>query len=192
MKERVVVIYELFLTTLILFVAVLIDVWKHKIPNSLLALLILNNLLSSIFHFFSNCITFSFRDALVRCLTVILIFFFLYLLFSIGTIGAGDVKLIIVTLIGVEKPIKMLCAIFAIGALMSVIQMVRHKNLFYRLNFLKNYVNLTFVNRKISPYSGKEKVFNSYVCSGLSVLYADRSVFSITARGCDIGKICYL
>ena len=158
MKERVVVIYELFLTTLILFVAVLIDVWKHKIPNSLLALLILNNLLSSIFHFFSNCITFSFRDALVRCLTVILIFFFLYLLFSIGTIGAGDVKLIIVTLIGVEKPIKMLCAISAIGALMSVIQMVRHKNLFYRLNFLKNYVNLTFVNRKISPYFNRPDI----------------------------------
>ena len=54
---------------------------------------------------------------------MVLILGILFPFFSIGAIGAGDVKLILISALVMEKPILFFFTIFAIAAVISVIKL---------------------------------------------------------------------
>ena len=124
----------------VLFVTVLVDVWKHKIPNVFLILLILIQVLSE-------------SISASHYLTVGFIFFILYFFFSIGAIGAGDVKLITVMNLSVGDPAGFTCIVFVIGAFISLIRMLAGKNLYVRLGHLKGYIDRSLSEGRVLPYS---------------------------------------
>lgn len=110
-----------FVAALILFLAVLTDFRKSKIPNILLIVLLPFQLyfyFLSVFYFHKQEIVFS--DILYHFLEVIILFLFLYTIYSFQALGAGDVKLIIVTAIGVKDPFMFVLFSFGVGAVESI------------------------------------------------------------------------
>lgn len=123
----------------VLFVTVLVDVWKHKIPNVFLILLILIQILSK-------------SISATHYLTVGFIFFILFFFFSIGAIGAGDVKLITVLNLSAVDPLKFTCIVFTVGAIISLFRMLAGKNLIVRLCHLRNYIGTSMSEGRVMPY----------------------------------------
>ena len=123
----------------VLLVTVLIDVKYHKIPNIVLILLIVIQVLSKSF-------------SATNFLTVIIIFSVLYFFFSIGTIGAGDLKLIVIVSAGLTRSVLFLSIVFPTAAILAVIQMLRNKNFYTRLFNLREYIQRSFGAGKVLPY----------------------------------------
>lgn len=123
----------------VLLVTVLIDVRIHKIPNIVLILLIAIQILSKSF-------------SATNFLTVIIIFSVLYFFFSIGTIGAGDLKLIVIVSAGLSRSILFLSLVFPTAAILAVIRMLRNKNFYTRLFNLREYVRRSLSAGKVLPY----------------------------------------
>lgn len=159
-RTRVVVIIELLLMPLLLtllFITVLVDVWKHKIPNINLILLAILQAISEIYSISTKGSNFSIKYFGLHCLTIFLIFIFLYIFFSIGGIGAGDVKLIVLTAFGNDRPVTYLGTVLMIALAMSLVRMIRHHNFCSRLNKLVIYLNQLFEAGQLIPYSEGNK-----------------------------------
>ncbi|WP_343210211.1 A24 family peptidase [Anaerolentibacter hominis] len=78
----------------------------------------------------------------------------LFLLFTIHAVGAGDLKLfsVIGGFYGGSAVISIMLPVFAAGGLMSIIHLIRRRDLRSYLRYLKIYSFNTFLNRKWKPY----------------------------------------
>lgn len=130
---------------------VFIDVRYHKIPNIVLILLLLIQLLSRLVQIFTDGFSFS-EDLIPHYSTVIFIFLILFFFFSIGTLGAGDVKLITLTALSVQDPLVYVLVIFIWAAFLAILQMVRHGNMCKRISMLTAYLCSVLGAGKAVPY----------------------------------------
>ncbi len=134
----------------ILSIIAIFDILKHKIPNLLLMILLIINLLSGEIIFNLNKVTLEGTLQRVGCLAVI--FAILYPFFAIGALGAGDVKLILVTVLGVEKPLLFVLMVFAIAAVESVIKILCVGNVRIRIVHLLEYFKTIVRTKAVIPY----------------------------------------
>jgi len=140
----------------LLFVTVLVDIRTNRIPNLVLILLAIFQFFSIYFSLTTIDGTFALKNIGSRCLTVFFIFIFLYVFFSIGGIGAGDLKLLILLAAGVERPIEFVATVFVIGAVFSVIHMVKNRNMNERMQVLCKYLQQVLKEGKPIPYYSVE------------------------------------
>ena len=112
-------------TVAVLISAAITDVRRGRIPNILVIILIL---FQTGFLLISQAVLnkplLSGSEIFHRILAAAVVFMFLYPFFKIGGLGAGDVKLLTVTVLSVTSPIYFLMAVFAIGAFVSVIKII--------------------------------------------------------------------
>ena len=115
-------------TVAVLISAAITDVRRGRIPNILVIILIL---FQTVFLLISQAVLnkplLSGSEIFHRILAAAVVFMFLYPFFKIGGLGAGDVKLLTVTVLSVTSPIYFLMAVFAIGAFVSVIKIIFKK-----------------------------------------------------------------
>lgn len=155
MTLEVVRIIDLVILTNILFVSltVLWDIRVHKIPNVFVLFLALFNLLSNIYFFaFTGNGESDLSAVLIVLIKVVLIFIFLYPFYSIGALGAGDIKLVVSTSLGCKDPFLYTFIVFLIAAIISLIRMGVNKNARMRLMYLYNYLSHSFHNYPLHLY----------------------------------------
>ena len=115
-------------TVAVLLAAAVVDVRKAKIPNILILLLVLFQTGALLFsQFVLNKPLLSGGEFFQRIIAAAAVFGFLYPFFKIGGLGAGDVKLITVTVLSVSYPLYFLLAVFAIGSVISLIRIIFKK-----------------------------------------------------------------
>ena len=129
--------------------AIIIDICKHKIPNLLLVIILIINLFSGEIKF-DNSITL--EETLTKFACLAIIFAIMFPFFSIGALGAGDVKLILITAIVMKQPLFFLFAVFLWAALISLIKIMCVKNVRERIRYLSEYVRSTIRLKTILPY----------------------------------------
>jgi len=112
-------------TVLVLISAAITDVRHAKIPNILVLILAI----FQIIYFFT--VRFALNKPVLsgslifeRILAAAAVFLLLYPFFKIGGLGAGDVKLITLTVLSVDKPLLFMMITFSVGALFSVIKLI--------------------------------------------------------------------
>lgn len=81
-------------------------------------------------------------------------FILLFILYLFHMIGAGDIKLFSAVggFLGIYQVIQVIILAFFIGAVMSIIQMIRFRNFGYRMQYLANYIHTLVREKKITPY----------------------------------------
>lgn len=124
-----------------MFIAVFIDLKEHRIPNIIVVFLLVFQIGTDISSFLTTGSGPDLYDLAVRYLSIFLITIFLSLFFSIGAIGAGDLKLIAVTALGFSNPEIFMAVTFAIAAVLSLLQMIRNHNFGARIKYLISYLN---------------------------------------------------
>lgn len=104
---------------------VLWDLRSGKIPNVLLAVFLLINFffVESLFGR-SESLSQVFGGMLVRMGYALITTVFLFPFFSIGALGAGDVKLIAVASLGVARPVLFFLIVFAIGSFLGIVKLM--------------------------------------------------------------------
>lgn len=111
-------------TVAVLITAAIKDVRSSRIPNILLIVLILIQAISEIIsHIWCN-------DLVIEGANLIYCFFtllFLFPFFRMGGLGAGDCKLISLTIMSVRHPVFFLLSVFTIAALDGVFQILIKK-----------------------------------------------------------------
>ena len=120
----------------LLFSGVLSDFKTDKIPNSLVVSLLIIKIINLFYitHIdYQNSIGFTCKSFLLS----ILIILFLYPFFMIGTLGAGDIKLIFVLLIGNRNPLYFLLSVFVLGLIIGVLNNVRRGTFLNRIRIIK-------------------------------------------------------
>lgn len=140
------------LSLALLFLTVLIDVRIHKIPNVILVFLVILQIYSVIFSYTTIDGTFAFREFGSRCLTVLFIFLFLFVFFSIGGLGGGDLKLLVVLLLGIDKPVEFVALVFIAASIISIIHMLINHNFYERFAVLWDYLWMVLKEGRIIPY----------------------------------------
>lgn len=88
----------------------------------------------------------------------------LFIVFIIRAIGAGDIKLFSVVggLIGGPLVIQVILYSFIIGAILSVVKLIKSKNISYRMHYLANYISQTLETKKVIPYYEEKR--DGYDC----------------------------
>lgn len=83
----------------------------------------------------------------------------LFILYIFRMIGASDIKLFSVVgcFFGVRFVLYSILFAFFLGAIISLFQLIKHKILFYRLQYLVNYISYTVETKQITPYYTKEQ-----------------------------------
>lgn len=123
------------------------DYRKRKIPNALIMIIaFLGVVLGFLSHGATGIATFVSRTILVMGL--------LYFLFKIGTLGAGDVKLFGVTAgyLPFEKILYFLFVSLLIAAIISLIKLLKNKNLAERLEIFMKYSADVWKSRSLKLY----------------------------------------
>lgn len=143
-------LFYIILEISVLFLAVIIDIWKHKIPNILVMILLIINLLSIETSIVDSSITF--EGMLLRTGQLALILIFLFPFFSVGALGAGDIKIIIVTALGLDRPFYYFVIIWISAAVLAVGKLVIRKEAKARTKHLYVYIKTIFLTGKITPY----------------------------------------
>ena len=109
-------------TVSVLISAAITDVRKGKIPNILVLFLALFQILVISFSkFVFNTPSLSGSLIFERIIAAAAVFMLLYPFFKFGGLGAGDVKLLTLTVLSVKDPLIFLLIVFSVGALISVI-----------------------------------------------------------------------
>lgn len=128
------------------------DLRVHKIKNLwVVVLLILNIFLLIINHTNTSNLEIGIERILLIILKTALLIFILYPFFSIGAIGAGDVKLIAAVSIGTEDPFHFSLIVFSIAATMSLARIALSANARERFLHLTDYVKYIFFYRVLPP-----------------------------------------
>ena len=86
----------------------------------------------------------------------VLVILLLFPFFSIGAIGAGDLKLIAIAMLGVAKPMLFTLAVFLFAALAGLVLLVVNGNLSERIDYLVEYVKDVFFLKTALPYNGPQ------------------------------------
>ncbi|MBO4900203.1 MAG: prepilin peptidase [Lachnospiraceae bacterium] len=102
----------------------------------------------------------SVQDALIALIFGFLLLLILYPLFMIGTIGAGDIKLIMILPAYMTFPdsLQALFISFVCGACIGLVRMVTSHTLIARLRVMKNYISAVSESGRILMYEQPEQV----------------------------------
>ena len=128
-------------------VAVCMDLRSYKIPN----LCILTGML---FGLIMTFVSYSVVGMLGACIAMSVIFMAFYPFYLIGGLGAGDVKLLMMTacFIREERLIKYLFVTFALAAAISVTKMFLFRESRQRLVYLVRYLKKTALTGNVDHY----------------------------------------
>jgi len=109
-------------TAMVLISAAITDVRNAKIPNILILILaIFQTVYVLISKFVLNTAFVSGSLIFERICAAAAVFLLLYPFFKLGGLGAGDVKLLTLTVLSVKEPLIFLLVVFSIGAIFSAI-----------------------------------------------------------------------
>lgn len=100
-----------------------------------------------------------------------------YLFFLMHALGAGDIKLfsVISSCIGLRELMNVIVYSFLVGAVCSMVLLIRNKNLYSRFMYLSNYVRTALLTKSIAKYDyeadGKQNYihFSVAICLGFLV-----------------------
>lgn len=135
--------------------AVFFDFYLGKIPN---ILVLCGGVLALLIQFYLGGIAGVFRAALGMLLPCLL----LYVLFSIGALGAGDLKLLamIGAFLGTYRTILCMIVAFVTGAVISLVKMCHNGNYMVRMQYLAKYVQDAIRAGKWKRYDSGEDMQN--------------------------------
>lgn len=124
-----------FLLILLLIVSVIMDFKHDRIPNGIIASGLVIGLFS---RFMEN----GWQGILSAGVVMLISFCILYPLFRIGGIGAGDVKLLLMTgsFFSADAQLHIMMFSFIIGALLSIEKMISEDNFKERIQYLLSYL----------------------------------------------------
>lgn len=148
-------VHDIFLKLILaitLFVIVFIDIRTNKIPNYLVVFILVLQILVVILSYSSVNIGECILTVVSRIMTALLLLFCLYFFFLIGAIGAGDLKLLFVTALGFNHPEFFSLVALIIAMTMSLIQMIRYRNIRERVRYLFYYLKRFTENKTITHY----------------------------------------
>ena len=122
------------LLLLLLLLAALADLKTDRVPNGFIAAGIVTGL---------TCSHLSGPGLFCSAASMLLAFLLMYPLFKIGTLGAGDIKVLIMTgcFLAVREFLTVLAAAFAGGALLSIVKLLAERNGKERMFYLLSYVS---------------------------------------------------
>ena len=125
----------------LLLLAVIMDLRSYKISNHLILTGIITGILFDVYEYGRTGIRLWLPGIL---LPVILLF----PLFIIKVLGAGDIKLfsVIGSFYGTSYVLKSIAAAFILGAVMSLIYLIKYRLVFYRFRHLFNYIRTSITN----------------------------------------------
>lgn len=131
------------------------DFYWRKIPNILIAC---GGLLALLIQFYLGGIAGVFRAVLGMLLPCLV----LYVLFSIGALGAGDIKLfaMIGAFLGTYRTILCMIIAFAVGAVISIGKMCHNGNYMVRMQCLARYMQDVIRTGKWKLYDSGEDMKN--------------------------------
>ena len=134
----------LIVLLLVLFLASLWDFKKGKIPNLLIIVGFLYGLMR----------VFYYQNLFRHIPGILFPILLLYPLFKIGTIGAGDIKLLSVIglYISFMESIYCMFLAFVIGAIFSILRMKKEGNLADRISYLISYLKTSYTQKKFRYY----------------------------------------
>lgn len=143
----------LILISEVLGLTVLADVRFHRIPNILLMILFVINFLFVKTSGFNLYDSYSTQEGmLLRIGYVALIGLFLFPFFSIGAIGAGDLKLIVIMALIMEKPFMFFFMVFILAALIGITKLIVSGEVRNRAIYLSNYFRQIFYFQSVEVY----------------------------------------
>ena len=116
-------------------VAVCMDLRCYKIPNLCILVGIVSGLIMT-------CMSYSVVEMLGACIAMIIIFLAFYPFYLIGGLGAGDIKLLMMTACFIQEKrlIAYLLVTFALAAVLSVTKMFFFRESRQRLFYLGQYL----------------------------------------------------
>ncbi|BCJ92472.1 hypothetical protein acsn021_00410 [Anaerocolumna cellulosilytica] len=134
---------------LLLVLAVLKDLESYKIPNKLIIIGLVNGFFISVYEHGGT-------GVIQWVLGIVIPILLLSPLFLLKTLGAGDIKLfsVIGSFYGTAFVLQSILIAMFVAAVMSVIQLLRHKQVFYRFNYFKEYIQLLFKNKQLGIKKG--------------------------------------
>lgn len=142
--------YEIFISTILIFVAVIYDLKYRRIPNSLIILIFF----LAVFIQILSRITFrQMSDSLSGAMFPLIS---LYFLFKIRVLGAGDIKLLFVLgyITGFERILNILIYSMFFAGAYGIILLLVSKDYKERFSSFYDYVTAIFHKRDIVSYSG--------------------------------------
>ena len=141
---KVVIIIELLITLSVcalLFLTVLCDMRTHKIPNVILLILLFINFFSLFFFFICNAGTdISIPSVCANGAEILFIFVLLFSFFSVGALGAGDVKLVVIMLLPCRNPLSFTFIVLGCAAVQAVGKMLFTRSIVSRMRYLWLYI----------------------------------------------------
>ena len=128
-------------------VAVCMDLRFYKIPNLCILVGIVSGLIMT-------CMSYSVVGMLEACIAMIIIFLTFYPFYLIGGLGAGDIKLLMMTACFIQEKrlITYLLVTFALAAVLSVIKMLLFHESRQRLIYLAQYLKKAALTGSIDNY----------------------------------------
>lgn len=142
--------YMIITLLLILLIASVYDVIYLKIPN----MIIMTGIIIGIYMQYSQYALIGIMRASGGIVIPILL---LYPLFLIRALGAADIKLfcVIGAFVTLENLFHIMIGAFLFGAIISLAKMLIQKSIYYRMQFLANYIQKTIKNGQVELYHGK-------------------------------------
>ncbi len=149
----------------LLLLAVIMDFKSYKISNPLI---IIGLILGILFNFYE----YGWTSISIWFCGILLPILLLFPLFLMKALGAGDIKLfsVIGCFYGLTYVLKSIVAAFFIAAVMSIIYLIKYRQVFYRLHHLVNYIQTisskhlsvwqnteTGVKKEIEPYYDRKR-----------------------------------
>ena len=136
---------------LLLFLAALADLKTDHIPNGFLVTGMVTGLAAS--HFLGPGLSHS-------AVSMLLAFLLMYPLFKIGTMGAGDIKTLIMagSFMSAEDLLKVVAAAFGVGAVFSLMKLLAEHNGRQRMAYLLSYVSEVASSRQWKLYGDEPDI----------------------------------
>lgn len=133
-------------------VCVYTDLCRYRIHNKIL----IPGLLCAMGY---RLLTDGVQGLLLGLLSMLIPFFILYPVFCIRAFGAGDIKLmcVVACYMTPKQTCLFILASFLAGAVLSVIKMIRHKNILKRFKYFFFYLKNCFQTKRIKAYKNEWK-----------------------------------
>lgn len=131
----------------LLLLATLNDLYNYKVSNSII-------LYGFIVAFIGNVLNYGMNGIITWFIGGITPIAILFLLYLFHMIGASDIKVfsVIGSFLGVSFVIQSMIIAFIIGAVISLIILIRNQNLLSRVHYFLDYLVVTTQSKKIYPY----------------------------------------
>lgn len=178
-------IYVLDIITFgVLGLIVLKDIRDGKIPNILLVILLINLITVEILSISGSQSSLILRGTSLRIVEVALITGFLFPFFSIGAIGAGDLKLISLTALFMNKPLLYFASVFSVASILALAKVLVNGNVRERVGYLNLYLKNVFLTGNVTRYTGISDEVNEKVsyCVHLSVPVLIVTTFGVIVK----------